>query len=212
MKDPYRLTAKWYDKFFESINKGLRVLGVRMFLPKEGMSILDVGCGTGAFLEFYQRYKCNLYGIDMSPAMLGIAKQRLGESSELHLGSAADMPYTDGFFDLVVSMLVLHEIDPQIRPEILDEVKRVLKPGGRVLLIDFNPGRLQGFEGWRTKGVILLSEIAAGRRHFRNYRQFMSVDGLLPMAEKAGFSVVKQRVVGGGPLTLVLLEKEESAR
>ena len=106
-------------------------------------------------------------------------------------------------------MLVLHEIDPPIRLEILTEIKRVLKPDGRVLLIDFNPGKPESFEGWRTKAVILLSEIAAGYRHFRNYRQFMSAGGLIPMVEAAGFSVKKQRVVGGGPLTLVLLESEE---
>lgn len=209
MKDPYRLTAKWYDQFFEPINKGLRLIGLRMFLPKPGMAILDVGCGTGAFLEFYQRYKSSLYGIDMSPAMLEIARARLGETAELHLGSAAETPYPDNFFDLVVSMLVLHEIDPPIRLEILTEIKRVLKPDGRVLLIDFNPGKPESFEGWRTKAVILLSEIAAGYRHFRNYRQFMSAGGLIPMVEAAGFSVKKQRVVGGGPLTLVLLESEE---
>jgi ubiquinone/menaquinone biosynthesis C-methylase UbiE len=179
-----------------------------MFLPKEGMSILDVGCGTGAFLQFYQRYKCNLYGIDMSPAMLDLARSRLGDAADLHLGSAADMPYPDSAFDLVVSMLVLHEIDHPLRLEVLNEIKRVLKPTGRVLLIDFNPGRPESIEGWRTKAVILLSEIAAGRKHFRNYRHFMSINGLPYLTKTAGFSSVKQKTVAGGPITLILLENK----
>jgi ubiquinone/menaquinone biosynthesis C-methylase UbiE len=207
MKDAYRLTARWYDKVFEPINKGLRLLGLRMFRPKQDMSILDVGCGTGATLEFYKRYKCNLFGIDTSPAMLVIAKQRLGDAAELHLGSAAEMPWPDQAFDLVVSMLVIHEMRQPIRLAVLDEIKRVLKPDGRLLFIDFNPGPVKTIEGWRTKAIILLSEIAAGREHFRNYRHFMSMNGLHHLIETAGLTVVNRKVVGGGPLTLILTEK-----
>ena len=207
MKDPYRLTAKWYDKVFEPINKGLRLLGLRMFRPKEGMSILDVGCGTGSYLDFYKRYQCNLYGIDTSPAMMELAQQRLGDAAELYLGSATEMPYPDQTFNLVVSMLVIHEIEHSIRLAVLDEIKRVLKPDGRILLIDFNPGPVDFFEGWRTKAIVLLSEIAAGREHFRNFRHFMSINGLHHLIEIAGLTIVKQKVVGGGPLTLILLKK-----
>jgi demethylmenaquinone methyltransferase/2-methoxy-6-polyprenyl-1,4-benzoquinol methylase len=207
MKDPYRITARWYDKVFEPINKGLMLIGLRMFRPKEGMSILDVGCGTGSYLEFYKRYNCNLFGIDTSPAMLEVAQHRLGEEADLYLGSATDMPYPDHSFDLVMSMLVLHEMDHPIRLAVLDEIKRVLKHTGKILLIDFNPGPLQSFEGWRTKAIIFLSEIAAGREHFRNYRQFMSINGLHNLIETAELTVVKQKTVGGGPLTLILLQK-----
>jgi ubiquinone/menaquinone biosynthesis C-methylase UbiE len=207
LKDPYRLSAKSYDFLFEPINKGLRLIGLRMFLPKKGMSILDVGCGTGTFLEFYQRFKCHLSGIDTSPAMLEIAKARLGDSAELRLGSATEMPYMDQSFDLVVSMLVLHEMDQEVRLRTLDEIKRVLKKDGRVLLIDFNPGKTEGFEGWRTKTIIFLSELAAGREHFRNYRHFMRIDGLKSLANDTGLQIMKQKIVGGGPLTLMLLSK-----
>jgi ubiquinone/menaquinone biosynthesis C-methylase UbiE len=207
VKDAYRWTAKWYDSIFEPINKGLRLLGLRMFMPKKGMSILDVGCGTGSYLEFYQRYKCNLYGIDTSPAMLDIAETRLGDTAELHLGSATEMPYPDKSFDLVVSMLVIHEMDHPIRMGTLSEISRVLKEDGKVLLIDFNPGKPEGFEGWRTKTIIFLSELAAGWAHYRNFRHFMRINGLQPMVEEAGFRITKKRVVGGGPLTLILLEK-----
>lgn len=211
MKDPYQFTAQWYDKLFEPINKGLRVLGLRMFLPKAGMSILDVGCGTGSHLAFYQRYDVNLFGIDTSPAMLSVARERLGDGAELYQGSATDMPYPDASFDLVISMLVLHEMDHPIRLAVLDEMKRVLKPSGRVLLIDFNPGRVTSFEGLRTKLVIFLSEIAAGWNHFRNYRHFMSINGLKALTDAAGLVVDKEKVVAGGPLVLDLLKQKEGS-
>jgi ubiquinone/menaquinone biosynthesis C-methylase UbiE len=207
MKDPYRLTARWYDKVFEPINKGLRLIGLRMFLPKKGMSILDVGCGTGTHLDFYKRYNCNLYGIDTSPAMIEVAKQRLGKEANLYLGSASEMPYPDDSFDLVLSMLVLHEMDPPTRFAVLDEIKRVMKYTGRLLLIDFNPGSIQSFEGWRTLVIILLSEIAAGREHFRNYRHFMSTNGLHDLIGAAELEIARQRIVAGGPLILFLLKK-----
>jgi len=211
MKDPYQFTARWYDKLFEPINKGLRVLGLRMFLPKAGMSILDVGCGTGSHLAFYQRYDVNLFGIDTSPAMLSVARKRLGDGAELYQGSATQMPYPDASFDLIISMLVLHEMDHPIRLAVLDEMKRVLKPSGRVLLIDFNPGRVTSFEGLRTKLVIFLSEIAAGWNHFRNYRHFMSINGLKALTGAVGLVVDKEKVVAGGPLVLDLLKQKEGS-
>ena len=104
-------------------------------------------------------------------------------------------------------MLVLHEIDHLIRLAVIDEIKRVLKPSGKILLIDFNPGPIQSFEGWKTKAIILLSVIAAGRKHFRNYRHFMSINGLHNLIESAALVIEKQKIVGGGPLTLILLRK-----
>ena len=119
------------------------------------------------------------------------------------------MDYPDQSFDLVTSMLVLHEIEYSTQLAILDEIKRVLKPSGRLLLVDFNPGPVEFFDGWRTKGIILLSEIAAGREHFKNYRRFMSAGGLQNLMDTAGLTVIKQKVVGGGPIKLMLVKKGE---
>ena len=116
------------------------------------------------------------------------------------------MPYPDDSFDLIVSMLVLHEMDHSVRLAVLNEIKRVLKPAGRILLIDFNPGPVQSFDGWRTKVIIFLSEISAGREHFRNYRHFLSINGLHNLIEMSKLTIVKQKIVGGGPLTLILLQ------
>ena len=207
-EDPYRSIARWYDKLFEPINKGLRLLGLRLFLPKEGMAVLDVGCGTGLHLELYRKYRCTLYGIDPSPSMLEIARKRLGDSAKLHCGDASEMPYEDRSFDLVVAMLALHEMNQTTRASVIREMKRVVKQGGRILLIDFHPGPIRPFQGWFTKLIITLSEIAAGRDHFRNYRHFMSIKGLPPLITEHHLLIEKQRVVSGGALAAFLLRGE----
>jgi len=209
IKDPYRNIAKIYDRLFDSMNKGLRIVGIRMFRPSKGMSILDVGCGTGSHLELYQRYTCHLYGLDLSPSMLAVAQERLGDTAQLDLGDAKDMPYENDKFDLVISMLSLHEMSPETRTAVLNEIKRVVKYDGRVLLIDFHPGPYQLIQGWVSKIIILFSELAAGREHFRNYRHFMANGGLSALVTQHGFRIEKQRTLAGGTFGNLLVIKEQ---
>ena len=204
MKDPYRNVASYYDRFFESMNKGLKLVGIRVFRPSRGMNILDVGCGTGTHLELYQRYKCNLYGLDLSPSMLEVARERLGDTAQLDLGDATNMPYEDDKFDLVISMLLLHEISPETRSAVLNEVKRVLKVNGRILLIDYHPGPYQPMQGWISKTIIIISELAAGWEHFKNYRQFMSTKGLATLLAQQNLKIEKERILAGGTFAVCL--------
>ena len=176
-----------------------------MFMPQRGAAVLDVGCGTGIHLEIYQRYGCKLYGIDTSQSMLELARARLGESTELRLTDAIEIPYEAGFFDLVICMLALHEMDEGRRGKVIGEIKRVLKPDGRILFIDFHAGSPRPLKGWLSKLVILLSEVAAGRRHFRNYRHFMSIGGLPHLIEERRLSIEKEKLVGDDTLALYLL-------
>jgi ubiquinone/menaquinone biosynthesis C-methylase UbiE len=206
-KDPYQRVAGLFDTIFEPMNRGLRLIGVGMFRPRKGMTVLDVGCGTGVHLELYRRFECSLFGIDTSESMLDVAKKRLGEFADLKLANACEMPFKDGSFDLVISMLVLHEMDQASRPRAIDEMKRVLKEDGRILLIDFHTGPYHFPRGWLTKFVIFVSEIAAGRRHFRNYRNFMSIRGLSTLIATNKLIVEQEKVVGGGGLVLYVLRK-----
>jgi ubiquinone/menaquinone biosynthesis C-methylase UbiE len=203
--DPYRKSAKIYDHLFDGMNKGLKLIGIRMFRPSTGMSILDVGCGTGTHMELYQRYKCNLYGLDLSPSMLEVARERLNDTVQLDLGDASHMPYEDGKFDLVVAMLALHEMSPKIRPLAVEEIKRVLKKDGHILLIDFHPGPYQPLQGWVSKCIIFVAELAAGREHFRNYRNFLAQGGLTGLINKFSLQVEKQQVVAGGTFGIYLV-------
>ena len=161
-KDPYQNIAKWYDKFFEPFNRGLRAIGVKMFPPWKGMAVLDVGCGTGVHLEIYQKAGCDVFGIDMSPGMLQAARTRLGEDAELCLGDASKMPYPDEKFDLIMMTMVLHEMPPAVRSAVIDESKRTLKQNGRILLIDYHPGPVRPLKGWVFKGIIILIERITG--------------------------------------------------
>ena len=205
MKDPYRNIAGIYDRLFENMNKGLRLAGIRMFRPSKGMNILDVGCGTGTHLELYKRYGCNLYGLDLSPSMLEVARARLGESARLELGDATHMPYENQKFDLIISMLSLHEMTQQTRSGVITEMKRVLKVDGHILLIDFHPGPYQPIQGWISKVIIFFSELAAGREHFKNYRQFIATNGLFPLTMQNSLEVERQSILAGGTFAVLLV-------
>ena len=206
-KDPYRRVAPLFDKIFEPLNRGLRVLGLGMFRPTKDMSILDVGCGTGVHLAMYRKYQCSLAGVDSSESMLRVANRRLGETADLRLVNASTMPFEDGSYDLVISMFALHEMNQESRVSVLEQIRRVLKKDGRILLIDFHPGPYRFPKGWLTKLVIWASEIAAGREHFRNYRHFISIGGLRSLTHAASLTIEHEKIVGGGCLVLSLLKK-----
>lgn len=208
-RDPYRPLAQWYDRFFRHTKEELRAIGLSLFPAEPGMSILDVGCGTGFQLEIYGKYNCSLHGIDASPSLLAIARKRLCDAAELRLGDAARMPFADGCFDLVTATMVLHEMAPKTRGRVIDEMKRVLTPDGRILLIDFHPGPLSPVKGWMTKLLVVLSEFATGREHFRNYRQFMRSKGLPGLIAEHGLAIEARRVAGGGALAAFLLSAKK---
>ncbi len=206
--DAYRRIARRYDSIFGPLNAGLRGLGLKMLPPRQGMAVLDVGCGTGIQLVSYQQAGCRVSGIDTSQAMLDVARRRLGERADLQLGDAARMPYPDGAFDLVLATTVLHEMPPEARGTVLDEMKRVLRPDGRMLLIDFQVGPVRPLRGWLTKAVIATSESAAGRQHHRNYRNFMASGGLPTLFGERGLSVDQRRIVSGGAIGVYLVRPQ----
>ena len=209
-EDPYRRVARIYDRLFEPANRNLRELGMRLYPPGEGARVLDIGCGTGVHLELYRKAGCKPSGIDASAAMLDVARQRLGPGADLRLGDATRMPYADASFDLILCMLVLHEMEQGMRLAVLAEMRRLLAAGGRVLVIDYHAGPARPLKGWLTKVFILLAEMAAGRRHFRNYRHFMSLGGVPALIAGSRLAEEQRKVVAGGTLVLHLLHTSGS--
>ena len=99
----------------------------------DGRRILDAGCGSGPLTAALSAKGAVMTGFDSSPAMLELARQRLGASAELHVADLSKpLPYADDSFDDVVSSLVLHYLEDWSAP--LAELRRVLRPGGRLIL------------------------------------------------------------------------------
>jgi ubiquinone/menaquinone biosynthesis C-methylase UbiE len=191
-KDQYRIIAKIYDWLYEPSASILRRIGLKVFTPRENISILDVGCGTGTQLALYHKAGCMLFGVDTSAAMLEKARRKLGDSATLYLGDAAHMTFPDKMFDLVTMVLVLHEMPALLRPAVLSECKRVVKTAGRVLLIDFNFGPYPFPMGYVWRVLRRFFEITSGRQHYANYLDFRARGGLEPLIADAHFSVDKK--------------------
>lgn len=202
--DPYRRIAGWYDRVMGPLNGALPAIGLALEPVEPGAAVLDVGCGTGSFLAAYVAAGCRGFGIDASPAMLERAERRLGGRADLRLGDATRLPYEDDSFELVLAATLLHELDEPARGAALAEMARAVKPGGRVLVVDYGTDPLR-IKGLVMRWLSLLPERAAGRTHFRNFRSFLAAGGLPALLGDAGLAVERVRMVAGGNLGLFLL-------
>lgn len=203
----YRGIARLYDRVFGVVNDRLAMAGLRASSPASGSRVLDVCCGTGAQLALYEHLGCRLSGLDASPAMLDVARQRLGHSAQLVLGDARRMPHAKGIFDLVTCKLALHEMAEADRSAVLSEAGRVVSAQGRILLIDFHGGPYQPIHGWMTRAAAVVVECLAGGEHFQNHGGFLAAGGLIGLAHQSGLRVEQARTLGGGTFAVLCLAR-----
>ncbi len=203
--DAYGRIARYYDRVLEPLDAPLRPIAMRLYPVDESMTVLDVGCGTGTFLDFYAATGAACHGIDLSSAMLEEAAKKLGDRADLTLGDATALPYDDGMFDLATATLFLHELDPDTRIAVLAELARVTDPEGRVLVIDYYSGSLT-FKGHVLRAISAVPERIAGRTHYGEYRRYLDRGGISAMAPDAGLTIDREKVISGGNLALWLLK------
>lgn len=128
----YDRVAHLYDRVFDDIR--VRDREWRWIAPRipRGARVLDLGCGTGALLRALEGHGIDGVGADVSGAMLDRARARRPERAFVRLDGPT-LPFPDGRFDIVVSLLSWRYLDWD---PILAEIARVLRPGGRLLVVD----------------------------------------------------------------------------
>jgi len=123
--------ADAYDRYMGRWSRAIAEKFLAWLDAPRNRAWLDVGCGTGAFTEtiFRRAAPAMIVGIDPSPALLEQAQRTLrAPQAHFRVGTAIDLPFGDGEFDVVASALVIHFI--QDRPKAYREMLRVTRPGG----------------------------------------------------------------------------------
>jgi ubiquinone/menaquinone biosynthesis C-methylase UbiE len=169
-----------------------RVLRLAHLLP--GEQILDVGCGTGTLAIAAKREvgaTGTVCGVDASPEMLaraGKKARKAGVEIALKNGLVEALPYPDAHFDVVLSTVMLHHLPGKLRRLCAVEIRRVLRPGGRVLAVDFGTSPTQ------KRGIVA---------HFHRHGH-ISLAEIIAIFSEAGLDIVDSGAVGISDLQFVL--------
>ena len=152
-----------------------------------GESILDVGCGTGTLAIAAKRRvgpTGAVHGVDASPEMLVRAEKKAKKAGVEVLFEntlAESLPFADAHFDAVLSTVMFHHLPRKARLRRAHEIRRVLKPDGRVLVVDF--------EGMADEKRTLLS-------HFHRPHGHVRVDDIIALLNEASLNTIESGPVG----------------
>ncbi|SEM90464.1 MerR family transcriptional regulator [Lihuaxuella thermophila] len=136
--------ANFYDQLVESGSDDFNVhrdyesgldLVLEWIQPKKEETGLEIGVGTGNLAARFISRGYHLKGIDQSREMLKVCKQKLPQL-ETRIGNFLAVPYPDHSFDFIVTSYALHHLTDEQKEMALGEMKRVLKPGGRICILD----------------------------------------------------------------------------
>lgn len=146
-----------------------------------GESILDVGCGTGTLAIAAKSHVGSagkVCGIDASPEMVTRARKKAkkaGADVAFETAFVEKLPFPDATFDVVLSTTMLHHLPDKARRQCLREARRVLKPAGRLLAVDFG-GPVSERRSW----------VAKLHRHGQ-----IDISRLTPLVTEAGLKIVE---------------------
>lgn len=197
--------ARYYDLLAWMLTLGrervFRERLVALARLEPGEAVLDVGCGTGTLAVVAKRgvgVSGTVHGVDASPEMIERAKRKAANADvdvTFRTAVVEALPYPDASFDVVLSTLMLHHLPRPVREQCAPEIRRVLKPGGRALAVDFaTPARAR-------KGLL-----ARFHRHGH-----MALRDIVALLSEAGLRVAESGPVGVSDLQFVLAVRARGA-
>jgi ubiquinone/menaquinone biosynthesis C-methylase UbiE len=157
--------------------------------------VLDVGCGTGTLAIAAKKrvgVGGSVHGLDASMEMLASAEKKARKAEvevSFKSGVAEALPFPDAQFNVVLSTVMLHHLPQKARLQCVTEIRRVLKPDGRVLVVDF--------EGFSDQKRSLLS-------HFHRPHGHVRAQDVVALLAEAGLKTIESGPVGIRDLQFVL--------
>ncbi|MBI4970318.1 MAG: ubiquinone/menaquinone biosynthesis methyltransferase [Candidatus Omnitrophica bacterium] len=199
-------------------DKSWREKAVRKSLTRKEKSILDIGTGSGVFLEEFlnQHSFERAIGIDISPEMLTLARRRLGSRATLLLSEGPELPFHPSEFDIVSTAFVLRSLTDILA--FFKEAHRVLSPGGRFVILELTrptkPAMKMLYHSYLNWYLPLVGRIFSGSREAYQFlsssiQKFYAVGEYVDFLKLAGFETIHIHSMTGGVCTLVIAEKKK---
>jgi demethylmenaquinone methyltransferase/2-methoxy-6-polyprenyl-1,4-benzoquinol methylase len=204
----YDKISRVYDLLAEHSEGPVRRAGLEKLDARPGERVLEIGFGTGHSLVSLAQSvgpSGKVFGLDLSEGMLHVAqgnlhKAGLAERVELTCGDALQLPYPPGSLDALFMSFTLELFDTPEIPKVLAECKRVLKPGGRIVVVGVSK------EG---EGGVILHAFEWSHRHFPNLVDCRPIF-VRQSLEAAGFRIEStERKMMWVPVEVVLAVKTE---
>ncbi len=174
-----------------------RQLALQDLTINSDTKVLDLCCGSGQATQFLVKLSQNVTGLDASPLSLQRAKQNVPQAEYVE-AFAEEIPFADNQFDLVHTSVALHEMQPEQLRKILQEVYRVLKPGGVFTFIDFH----------NPHNPLFLPSVWLFLWLFETETAWQLLKTDLPgLLMEMGFSINKQSLYAGGSLQVIQASK-----
>jgi len=183
----YNKISKVYDLLSERTEHAVRERGLHLFAAKAGEHLLEIGCGTGhtlAALAEVVGSSGRVYGIDISDGMLHqtdrlLRQNGLADRVELLCADATTLPYESEMMDGVFMSFALELFDTPEIPKLLEQCRRVLRPGGRIVVVGMSK---------EAKNGLVVRVFEWTHQHFPNFLDCRPIF-VRRALEAAGFAI-----------------------